>query len=79
MCMYVCMCVRRDGAGGLAIQSARGYNDHLLLRGWTGSDRCHRLVATELEANPESIIPSIITMHILLLVRFQVALHKAVA
>jgi hypothetical protein len=70
----VCVCVRRDGAGGLAIQSARGYDDHLVLRDWTSPDRCHRLVVTELEANSESIIPSIITMHILLLVRFQEAL-----
>jgi hypothetical protein len=68
------MCVRRDGTGGLKVQGFRSNNDYLVLRDRTGSDWYHRLVVTELETNPESIIPSIITMHILLLVRFQTTL-----
>jgi hypothetical protein len=61
--------VCRDGAGGFAIQSVGSNDDYLLLRDRTGSDGYHRLVVAELEADSEGIIPSIITMHILLLVR----------
>jgi hypothetical protein len=63
--------VSRYGTGGFAIQSVRSNYDYLVLRDRTGSDGSHCLVATELEANSKSLIPSIITMHILLLVRCQ--------
>jgi hypothetical protein len=71
--VYVYIYVCRDGTGGLEVQSVGSYDDHLILCGRTGAHRCHRLVVTELEANSQSILPSITAMHILLLVRFQMA------
>lgn len=61
----------RYGIGGFTIQSVRSNDDHLVLRDRTGSDGSHCLVATELEANSKSLVPSIVTMHFLLLVRCQ--------
>ena len=61
----------RYGTGGFTIQSVRSDNDYLVLRNRTGSDGSHCLVATELEANSKGLVPSIVTMHFLLLVRYQ--------
>ena len=61
----------RYGTGGFTIQSVRSNDDYLVLRDRTSSDGSHCLVATELEANSKSLVPSIVTMHFLLLVRCQ--------
>lgn len=61
----------RYGTGGFTIQSVRSNDDYLVLRDRTGSDGSHCLVATGLEANSKSLVPSIVTMHFLLLVRYQ--------
>jgi len=65
------VCVSRYGTGWFTIQSVRSNDDYLVLRDRTGSDGSHCLVATELEANSKSLVPSIVTMHFLLLVRCQ--------
>lgn len=67
--LVVCV-VCRDGACGVTIQGVGSDYDYLFLRHRTGFDGPNRLVATELEANPKSFIPSIVTVHILLLVSY---------
>jgi hypothetical protein len=57
----------RYGTGGFTIQSVRSNDDYLILRDRTGSDGSHCLVATELEANSKSLVPSIVTVYFLLL------------
>ena len=61
----------RYGTGGFTIQSVRSNDDYLILRDRTSSDGPHCLVATELEANSKSLVPSIVTVYFLLLVRYQ--------
>lgn len=61
----------RYGIGGFTIQSVRSNDDYLILRDRTGSDGTHCLVATGLEANSKSLVPSIVTLYFLLLVRYQ--------
>lgn len=70
-CNNAYVCVSRYGTSGFTIQSVRSNYDYLLLRDRTGSDGSHCVVATELAANSKSIVPSIVAVHILLLVSCQ--------
>jgi len=70
-CNNAFVCVSRYGTGGFTIQSVRSNDDYLILRDRTSSDGPHCLVATELEANSKSLVPSIVTVYFLLLVRYQ--------